>query len=124
MSEALSAHTDLSAVHFITHGTDASVRLGTSTLNNETIANFQDDLTQWSDSLTEDGDILFYGCNLAETEAGKALVNSIAVATNADVAASEDLTGHESLNGDWKLEFSVGDINTCLLYTSPSPRDS
>ena len=60
-------------------------------------------------SLTDDGDILFYGCNVASTEGGKTLINKISEITKADIAASDDVTGK---SGDWKLESKVGNIET------------
>ena len=59
--------------------------------------------------LTEDGDILFYGCNVASTEGGKTLISKISEITKADIAASDDVTGK---SGDWKLEIKVGHIDT------------
>ena len=109
---ALAAHSNLDAIHFITHGDDANFSLGTTVVNNETLQQYTDSLNQWGESLAEHGDILFYGCNLAETDEGQKLVTRIAEATNADVGASDNNTGHASLNGDWQLEFSVGTIDT------------
>ena len=60
-------------------------------------------------SLTEDGDILFYGCNVASTEGGKALISKISEITKADIAASDDVTGK---GGDWELEKKIGVVET------------
>jgi hypothetical protein len=46
-----------------------------------------------------------YGCNLAASEDGKALVDSLARLTGTDVAASDDLTGSLDKGGDWELEY-------------------
>ena len=62
--------------------------------------------------LTETGDILFYGCNLASSGNGHSLLNSIAHLTGADVAASDDNTGHAVFDADWDLEFTTGKIET------------
>ena len=118
IDQALNAHTNLAAIHFITHGSDANFRLGTSIVNTQTLPQYADNLSHWGTALAEHGDILFYGCNLAETAEGRQLVTSIANATNADVGASDDRTGHASQDADWNLEYA------CLLYTSPSPRDA
>jgi len=60
---------------------------------------------------------LIYGCNLAATEDGVRLVNNIASLTNADVAASDDITGHESLGGNWELEYVKGNVSTDIVFT-------
>ena len=111
VDQALSAHTNLAAIHFITHGSDANFRLGSSIVNTQTLPQYADNLSQWGAALAEHGDILFYGCNLAETAEGRQLVTDIANATNADVGASDDRTGHASQDADWQLEFAVGAID-------------
>ena len=60
-------------------------------------------------------DILLYGCDLAQSNTGKAWVNELAQRTGADVAASTNLTGNASLGGDWNLEYSTGKLNICTL---------
>jgi len=112
VDEALGAHTNLAAIHFVTHGNDANFRLGTSVINTQTLTQYTDNLNRWGAALAEHGDILFYGCNLAESSEGRELVTSIANATNADVGASDDRTGHASLNADWQLEYAVGTIDS------------
>ncbi len=37
--------------------------------------------------------------------------------TDAEVAASDDLTGLKDLGGDWDLEFSIGDVESELVFT-------
>ncbi len=39
--------------------------------------------------------------------------------TGADVAASDDRTGHESLGGDWDLEYTAGDIEAEVAVSLP-----
>src|SRR5690606_5664559 len=46
------------------------------------------------------------------------LVAQIAALTNADVAASDDVTGHWSLQGDWELEYAVGEIEHAVLVSA------
>ena len=55
----------------------------------------------WGAALTADADILIYGCNVAQSDAGRSLIDALARLTGADVAASDDLTGHADLGGDW-----------------------
>ena len=65
--------------------------------------------------LTDDADILFYGCDLAGNAEGQEFISSISAITGADVAASDDLTGAEEKGGDWDLEQHVGEIETAAL---------
>ena len=66
----------------------------------------------------ERGDVLIYGCNLAESADGAALVNSLSKITGADVAASDDLTGNSILGGDWDLEYKTGEIESSLAFST------
>ena len=114
VSETLSDRSDLSAVHFITHGADGQINLGDTSLNSTTLQQNRDAVAGWGNALTETGDILFYGCNITAGSAGQSLLDGIAEFTGADVAASNDTTGHENLGGDWELETNDGQIETAL----------
>ena len=116
VSEIMADRSDLAAVHFITHGTDGQVNLGNIWLNSATLQQNSAAVTGWGDSLSETGDILFYGCNIAADSVGQGLLNSIADLTGADVAASDDLTGSARSGGDWVLEFSKGAIDTDVAF--------
>ncbi|MEO0518743.1 MAG: DUF4347 domain-containing protein, partial [Cyanobacteria bacterium P01_A01_bin.116] len=110
ISEALSAHEDVAAVHILTHGGAGSLQLGATTLDSATLASYQSQLQSWADSLTENADILIYGCDVASTIGGQAFVDRIGQWTRADVAASDDLTGSVALGGDWDLEYRSGQV--------------
>ena len=114
VSETLSDRSDLSAVHFITHGADGMISLGDTSLNSSALQQNRDAISAWGKALTETGDILFYGCNITAGSAGQSLLDGIAELTGADVAASNDTTGHENLGGDWELETNDGQIETAL----------
>ena len=112
ITEILGAYNDVSAVHILSHGTEAAIDLGGSTLDSDALAANAERVSSWGSAFTEDGDILIYGCDLAATSEGQLLVNSIATLTGADVAASDDLTGNAQLGGDWELEYQSGEIET------------
>ena len=118
ITDALSGAQHVSAIHFVSHGSDGNVQLGNTALNSESLELFTDQIVQWSHSLTLEADLYFYGCNLAASETGVELLESLEAITGADLAASDDLTGHESLGGDWDLEYRSGDINESDLFFS------
>ena len=103
------------AIHIISHGDEGEIQLGNSWLDEDSLAANANAIASWSDALTDDADLLFYGCNLAGNEAGESFIESMAALTGADVAASEDLTGAAELGGDWDLELNVGTIETAAL---------
>ncbi|MGE4503495.1 MAG: DUF4347 domain-containing protein, partial [Thiomicrospira sp.] len=103
------------AIHILSHGSDGQVQLGTTNLNSNTLADYSAQLAQIGQSLTEDGDILLYGCNVAASETGVDFIGKLAQATNADMAASDDLTGAADKGGDWVLEISSGEVEQSSL---------
>ena len=117
VSEILAERSDLAAVHVITHGADGQINLGNSWLNSTTLQQNSDAVAGWGNALTETGDILFYGCNIAADSAGQSLLDDIAELTGADVAASDDATGHQSLGGDWELEKAAGIVETAMALS-------
>ncbi len=114
ISEILLGYDNLDAVHIISHGDDGSVRLGNSSLDANSLQQNNLQIALWANSFAETGDILIYGCNLAATEAGQSLIDELGSLTLTDVAASTDATGHESLGGDWDLEYRAGEIEAEL----------
>ena len=117
ITDTLAQKRDLDAVHIISHAHDGAVQLGRSALDFETLVKRAAAVKKWGSALTENGDILFYGCDLAATEKGKSLLEAMSRLTGADVAASEDLTGAAAKGGDWELEFKSGAIESDLVVS-------
>ncbi|NET73464.1 MAG: DUF4347 domain-containing protein, partial [Sphaerospermopsis sp. SIO1G2] len=117
ISNVLAGYSNLDAIHFVTHASDNNVQLGSQILDSSTLSNYTNDLTVWGNSLSQNGDILFYGCNLAANE-GLDLIQGISNITGADVAASNDLTGASNLGGDWDFEANTGAIEAGVAFSS------
>lgn len=102
--------TEYSAIHLVTHGNEGYISVNGKIINAD---NF--DAEAWQEigeHLTEDGDILLYGCNTAANAEGEMLVGMISDASGADVAASTDTTG---ISGDWDLEYSAGMVDADVI---------
>ena len=112
VTEALERIRHVSAIHLISHGRSGELLLGATTLNSASLPQHAAELLAWQQTLTDRADLLIYGCDVASDPAGKALIESISRLTGADVAASEDRTGHSQFQGDWELEFATGVIET------------
>ena len=117
INEALESHNKLDALHIVSHGDDGQLQLGATQLNKTTLHDRKAEISGWKDSFTGGGDLLIYGCKLAETADGKSLVDSLSQLTATDVAASDDLTGNKLLGGDWELEYEAGDIETQVAFS-------
>ncbi len=120
VTELLSRSQDVDAVHFITHGSEGRVRLGTETVDLVDLVSRADALARWGEALNPDADLLFYGCRLAGSSDGEAWVQTLADLTGLDVAASDNLTGAAALGGDWALEFHSGAIESQVLFDHAS----
>ena len=114
IAQALQGITDLDAIHIISHGSAGTLYLGNTVLNQYNLADYRTGLSQIGASLSVNGDILFYGCNVAAGATGQNFIEQLARVTGADVAASTDLTGATALGGDWVLETSVGSIEASV----------
>ena len=89
----------VAAVHVVSHGEVGTVQLGNISLNSANLDAYRDELTGWGQALTTDGDLLFYGCRVAEGTIGQSFVTQLSQLTGADVAASDDLTGNAAFGG-------------------------
>ncbi|WP_067223306.1 DUF4347 domain-containing protein [Marinomonas gallaica] len=115
MADWAATHSDYDAIHILGHGSTGAQRLGTATLSTDSLSQYQAQLSQIGGALTEGGDILLYGCNVAANRTGIDFIGKLAQVTGADVAASEDLTGAEILDGNWVLEKQTGIIDSTDL---------
>ena len=115
INEILANHDQVDEIHIFGHGKAGEARLGTASLSLETLTTHSDTLAVLKDTLTEDGDILLYGCNIASGEEGGTFIEELAEITAADIAASDDITG---AGGDWELEVNTGPIEADVVEAS------
>ncbi|MGH8598418.1 MAG: DUF4347 domain-containing protein, partial [Gammaproteobacteria bacterium] len=123
IADALSGMRGVDAIHIISHGRDGTVQLGASELNLDALRQRESLLTEWSNALNAQADLLIYGCNVAETETGRLFIDELARITGADVGASDNVTGYPTGGGDWDLEYRAGTIEAALAV-SPTLQQS
>ena len=111
-------HTDYDAIHILSHGSSGDIHLGTTSLTSANLSQHTTELTNIGNSLTADGDILVYGCDVASGQTGMDFIGKLAQATDADIAASDDATGSTSKNGDWVLEAKKNSIEVNPLMVT------
>ena len=117
ISGILQTRSDIDAVHLITHGDGDSIRFGNTLLDDRSITAYSGSIAAWRGALSDNADLMFYGCDLAGTASGRTLLESISALTGADVAASNNDTGHASFGADWELEFSIGEIDHQVILS-------
>ncbi|MCL6332494.1 tandem-95 repeat protein [Pectobacterium carotovorum subsp. carotovorum] len=107
-------HNGYDAIHILSHGAEGEIQLGSLKLDSATASTRAADLATLGAALTDSGDLMIYGCDVAQ-DSGQSFVTLLAQLTGADVAASSDSTGASSLGGDWDLESHNGSIETSAL---------
>lgn len=117
ISQTLASLSGVDAIHLLSHGDGKGFQLGSTLLNQQSLEAHAGEITNWRDAFDSGGDILIYGCDLASSDEGQELIESLAVLTDTDIAASDDLTGHEERGGDWNLEFETGSIETEVAFS-------
>ncbi|MEI6744612.1 MAG: DUF4347 domain-containing protein [Methylococcaceae bacterium] len=109
ITSILQGRSDLRSIQILSHGSNGSIAIGETTLNNSNLSSYSVALKLIGSSLSVTGDILLYGCNVVQDESGLGFITQLANLTGADVAASNNLTG---FGGDWDLEVSTGTIES------------
>src|SRR5574344_1984566 len=115
INSILKSETNIDGIHILSHGNVGEISVGNDVLNQNTLNNFDTVLQTMKNSLSENGDILLYGCNVASDGTGQEFIDTLASITEADVAASNDVTGNSNVNGDWDLEIQKGSIETSTI---------
>ncbi|MEO7577504.1 MAG: DUF4347 domain-containing protein, partial [Massilia sp.] len=123
MLAALQGYAPLDSIQIISHGGSGKLSLAATTLTNDNIANFGAELAQLGGALTANGDILIFGCDVAEGEGGQRFIEALAAGTGADVAASTDTTGAAALGANWVLERQTGAIEAGIALADTASYD-
>lgn len=115
ITQVLSGRSDISSLHILSHGASGRLELGPTDLSLATLTAYTQQISTWATAFTDNADILLYGCNVAAGEMGQAFVQILSQLTQADVAASTDITGYD---GNWNLEFQQGSIEAIAPFTA------
>ena len=115
IAEVLKGRKNVTAIHIFSHGDVGQLRLGNTTLNQTNMTGeYADELATIKASLSDNADILIYGCNFGQGELGGLATDTLATLTGADVASSTDVTGNAAKGGNWVLERQTGSIEADL----------
>ncbi|MGZ8174976.1 DUF4347 domain-containing protein, partial [Methylobacter sp.] len=118
MAQILEGRSGIDAIHIFSHGSEGTVGLGALTLTSQNMQDHTADLAAIGGTLSQNADILLYGCNVAKGSDGAAFIEALSQVTQADVAASTDATGAVIRDGNWVLEKNTGDIEAAVLSYS------
>ena len=104
MQTALAGYSGLDSIQVISHGSAGTLYLGSTVLDQGNLSSYTDQLRAIGDALNATGDILLYGCDVAEGVSGQDFIAQLASLTGAEVAASTGPTGASEQGeiGNWK----------------------
>lgn len=77
LASQLAGWSDISAIDIFSHGADASVRLGNVTLDGANLSAYSQVLADIGSHLAPGGDVLLYGCNVAQDGNGQAFIDQL-----------------------------------------------
>lgn len=118
ITQALRSWSNIKALHIVSHGSPGSLQLGSDILNRENLDSFNSLLQQWGKALTKTADILLYGCEVAAGETGEKFIRCLNKIIGANIGASSNKTGNVALGGNWKLDKTIGSIETPLAFSA------
>lgn len=118
ITSALLRYNGIDGMHIVSHGGTGQVQLGSTWLSINNLDIYRNAISAWQYSMSEQADILFYGCNLAGSDDGQRLLQEMSILTDSDVAASDDSTGGVKRLADWDLEYQIGTITTDVTFSS------
>lgn len=121
----LASHQNLRSVHLLCHGSEGMLALGNQSITEDDLVHHQASIATWRQSMTQGGDLLIYGCDVAGNADGVRFVNRLASIAGVDVAASNDRTGNATAiqDADWNLEYQVGQIESANLLAASHLRN-
>jgi len=90
MEMSLAGKSDYSSIQVISHGAAGAITIGSTLLNSNNLLQYQLQLDTIGHALTDNGDLLLYGCNVGSGNERVQFVETLAQITGADVAASDD----------------------------------
>ncbi len=106
---------EVKAIDIICHGKPGTLIIGCGELNSANLKNYAEQLNEIGRHLNYSGDILLYGCEVAQGKIGQAFIEQMAELTGVNVAASTNLTGNADLGGNWALDAHIGLIQSSTL---------
>ncbi len=112
----------IQTLHLVSHGSPGCLYLGNTQLNLETLDRYRDHLQQWGNALSQDGEILIYGCNVAaSTDSVKTtpltpFIQHLHYLTGVHIAASATPVGNQKFGGNWQLEVRTGQMTSPLAF--------
>lgn len=106
MADWAATHSGYDFIDVLSYGAEAEIDIGTDVVSDASLQTSveQTELNEIGQALKPGGDLLVYGCDVAEGSDGLQFITDLAADTHAVVAASTDATGAADLGetGRWR----------------------
>lgn len=125
ITQALTGRTGIESLHIVSRGFSTGLQIGNTRLDNTTLGQYTNQLASWKTALSATADIVIYGSGVANDPlltqrptpfTPTPFLVKFAQLTGADLAASTDITGHPSLDGDWDFEYTFGQVESPIAF--------
>jgi hypothetical protein len=116
MAAYLAGRHGIDAIHIVSHGVSGEMYLGIDQITSLALSSYTNDTATIAAALKPGGDVLLYGCDIANGSVGAQFLNDLAGALHANVAASTDTTGPAATGGNWDLEMQSGTVVTAGVF--------
>lgn len=123
VTDALAGRRGLAAMHWLSHGADGQVVLGSTVVDARSLLARAGEFAGWGAAFDTGADLLIYGCEVGAGSAGLALLQGLSALVGVDVAASDDDTGATRLGGDWTLEQATGPVAAAAALPAQTQHD-
>ncbi|MBS0482384.1 MAG: DUF4347 domain-containing protein [Proteobacteria bacterium] len=114
IAQSLAGKTGISSIHIVTHGETGGLNIAGEIYDTARLQANAATMQRIGHALVRGGDILIYGCDVAEGAIGHRFIAALARLTGVDVAASTNATGGGK-GADWILEAYTGSIEAPAL---------
>jgi Domain of unknown function (DUF4347)/SdrD B-like domain/Bacterial Ig-like domain len=110
---------NLGAISIVADGADGELQLGTTLLSASNVASYQPQLAEIGAALQPGGDLLLYGCDVAQNSTGVAFLGDLAAATGvANIAAASHVVGAAAQGGSFNLDVDLGNAAATGPFTA------
>ena len=110
LAEVLASFHDLRTIHLLSHGSPGTVHLGSNSFDINALHRRHRLVEAFNRALHPDGQLILYGCQIAQGHSGARFVEALASKTGIRVGASTTFTGPSSSGADWVLEYETAPL--------------
>jgi hypothetical protein len=118
ITQALKTRRDIQTLHILSHGEAGALQLSNICLDANSLEQYASRIKQWAIALSEDANVLLYGCKVAANETGQQFVQQLSRLIKAPIAAATHLIGDAAQGGNWQLDFTTGTVTAPLAFSA------